>query len=97
MHRLGLAELNGEVGLTKRERDGVQWLTRAAELADQVDPPQAQSLHESIGEKVRSVRFLFFQARRSVEDFGLTGRTTRPCSSPSWFPSRSLCGRSFSR
>ncbi|KWU44095.1 HCP-like protein, partial [Rhodotorula sp. JG-1b] len=46
MHRLGLAELNGEVGLAKRERDGVQWLTRAAELADQVDPPQAQSLHE---------------------------------------------------
>ncbi|GAA5976309.1 hypothetical protein JCM10908_005452 [Rhodotorula pacifica] len=46
MHRLGLAELNGEVGLAKRERDGVQWLTRAAELADQVDPPQPQSLHE---------------------------------------------------
>ncbi|BGP23180.1 Chitin synthase 4 [Rhodotorula toruloides] len=46
MHRLGLAELNGELGLTKRPKDGVQWLTRAAELADQVDPPQPQSLHE---------------------------------------------------
>lgn len=46
MHRLGLAELNGELGLSKRSKDGVQWLTRAAELADQVDPPQPQSLHE---------------------------------------------------
>ncbi|BGP46466.1 Chitin synthase 4 [Rhodotorula kratochvilovae] len=46
MHRLGLAELNGELGLSKRPKDGVQWLTRAAELADQVDPPQPQSLHE---------------------------------------------------
>ncbi|GAA5834987.1 hypothetical protein JCM9279_007166 [Rhodotorula babjevae] len=46
MHRLGLAELNGELGLSKRAKDGVQWLTRAAELADQVDPPQPQSLHE---------------------------------------------------
>ncbi|BGP14465.1 hypothetical protein JCM10213_004587 [Rhodosporidiobolus nylandii] len=46
MHRLGLAEINGEIGLTKRPKDGVQWLKRAAELADQVDPPQPQSLHE---------------------------------------------------
>ncbi|GAA5821451.1 hypothetical protein JCM11251_004629 [Rhodosporidiobolus azoricus] len=46
MHRLGLAEINGELGLSKRPKDGVQWLTRAAELADQVDPPQPQSLHE---------------------------------------------------
>ncbi|GAA6000147.1 hypothetical protein JCM10207_007878 [Rhodosporidiobolus poonsookiae] len=46
MHRLGLAEINGEIGLSKRPKDGVQWLKRAAELADQVDPPQPQSLHE---------------------------------------------------
>jgi hypothetical protein len=46
MHRLGLAEINGELGLTKRPKDGVQWLKRAAELAEQVDPPQPQSLHE---------------------------------------------------
>ncbi|GAA5974231.1 hypothetical protein JCM11641_003342 [Rhodosporidiobolus odoratus] len=46
MHRLGLAEINGELGLSKRPKDGVQWLKRAAELADQVDPPQPQSLHE---------------------------------------------------
>lgn len=46
MHRLGLAEMNGEIGLTKRAREGVKWLKRAAELADQVDPPQPQSLHE---------------------------------------------------
>ncbi|CEQ42793.1 SPOSA6832_04653 [Sporobolomyces salmonicolor] len=46
MHRLGLAEINGEIGLSKRPKDGVQWLKRAAELANQVDPPQPQSLHE---------------------------------------------------
>ncbi|ORY79364.1 hypothetical protein BCR35DRAFT_304798 [Leucosporidium creatinivorum] len=46
MHRLGLAEINGELGLSKRPREGVKWLKRAAELADQVDPPQPQSLHE---------------------------------------------------
>ncbi|SCV74085.1 BQ2448_6517 [Microbotryum intermedium] len=46
MHRLGIAELNGEMGLARRPREGVKWLKRAAELADQVDPPQPQSLHE---------------------------------------------------
>ncbi|KAL8286511.1 hypothetical protein RQP46_004528 [Phenoliferia psychrophenolica] len=46
MHRLGLAEINGEMGLSKRPREGVKWLKRAAELADAVDPPQPQSLHE---------------------------------------------------
>lgn len=46
MHRLGLAEINGELGLTKRPREGIKWLKRAAELADSVDPPQPQSLHE---------------------------------------------------
>ncbi|KAI5479667.1 Sel1-like and Tetratricopeptide-like helical domain containing protein [Pseudohyphozyma bogoriensis] len=46
MHRLGLAEMNGELGLSKRPREGVKWLKRAAEVADTVDPPQPQSLHE---------------------------------------------------
>ncbi|KAK4705004.1 uncharacterized protein P7C70_g1198, partial [Phenoliferia sp. Uapishka_3] len=46
MHRLGLAEINGELGLSKRPREGVKWLKRASELADAVDPPQPQSLHE---------------------------------------------------
>ncbi|KAK4058444.1 Chitin synthase 4 [Microbotryomycetes sp. JL221] len=46
MHRLGIAEINGELGLSKRPREGVRWLKRAAELADQVEPPQPQSLHE---------------------------------------------------
>ncbi|KAK4051810.1 Chitin synthase 4 [Microbotryomycetes sp. JL201] len=46
MHRLGVAEINGELGLSRRPREGVRWLKRAAELADQVDPPQPQSLHE---------------------------------------------------
>jgi TPR repeat protein len=46
MHRLGLAEMNGELNLAKRPKEGLKWLKRAAELADQVDPPQPQSLHE---------------------------------------------------
>ena len=46
MHRLGLAEMNGELSLTKRPKEGLKWIIRAAELADQVDPPQPQSLHE---------------------------------------------------
>lgn len=67
MHRLGVAELNGELGLSNRPREGVKWLKRAAELADQVDPPQPQSLHElailhenGIENVVFQVRFLFF-------------------------------------
>lgn len=63
MHRLGLAELNGEVGLAKRERDGVQWLTRAAELADQVDPPQPQSLHELALLHEKGIENVVFQVR----------------------------------
>lgn len=46
MHRLGLAEMNGELALAKRPKEGLKWIKRAAELADQVDPPQPQSLHE---------------------------------------------------
>lgn len=63
MHRLGLAELNGEVGLAKRERDGVQWLARAADLADQVDPPQPQSLHELALLHEKGVDNVVFQVR----------------------------------
>lgn len=61
MHRLGLAELNGELGLSKRPKDGVQWLTRAAELADQVDPPQPQSLHELAVLHERGIDNVVFQ------------------------------------
>ena len=59
--------MNGEIGLTKRPREGVKWIKRAAELADQVDPPQPQSLHElaMLNEKgidniIFVVRALFF-------------------------------------
>ena len=31
MHRLGIAELNGEVGLSKSPREGVKWLKHSAE------------------------------------------------------------------
>jgi TPR repeat protein len=43
MYRLGVAELNGELGINKNPRDGVKWLKRAAE-ASTVEYPHA--LHE---------------------------------------------------
>ncbi|KAI8365279.1 uncharacterized protein BYT42DRAFT_589431 [Radiomyces spectabilis] len=33
MYRLGVAEVNGELGISKNPRDGVKWLKRAAEAA----------------------------------------------------------------
>ena len=77
MHRLGLAELNGEVGLAKRERDGVQWLTRAAELADQVDPPQAQSLHELALLHEKGIDNVVFQVRAERLEVGGSFRNLR--------------------
>ncbi|KAL1925370.1 uncharacterized protein VTP21DRAFT_253 [Calcarisporiella thermophila] len=43
MYRLAMAELNGELGLTKNPRDGVKWLKRAAEAAT---PEYPQAPHE---------------------------------------------------
>ncbi|KAG6333150.1 hypothetical protein ID866_5946 [Astraeus odoratus] len=43
MHRLGIAELNGELGLSKRPREGVKWLKRSAEHATAEFP---HALHE---------------------------------------------------
>ncbi|KAI8084480.1 uncharacterized protein BX664DRAFT_283066 [Halteromyces radiatus] len=43
MYRMGVAEVNGELGISKNARDGVKWLKRAAEAAT-VEYPQA--IHE---------------------------------------------------
>ncbi|KZO91273.1 HCP-like protein [Calocera viscosa TUFC12733] len=43
MYRLGLAELNGELGLSKRPKEGVKWLKRSAEHATHEFP---HALHE---------------------------------------------------
>lgn len=43
MYRLGLADLNGDLGTPRRPKDGVKWLKRAAELADSAHP---NPLHE---------------------------------------------------
>ena len=66
MHRLGIAEMNGEIGLTKRPREGVRWIKRAAELADQVDPPQPQSLHELAMLNEKGIDNIIFVVSRSV-------------------------------
>jgi len=43
MYRLGIAELNGELGLTKSQREGVKWLKRSTEHATAEFP---HALHE---------------------------------------------------
>ena len=43
MYRLGLAELNGELGLSKNAREGIKWLKRSAEHATAEFP---HALHE---------------------------------------------------
>jgi TPR repeat protein len=43
MYRLGIAELNGELGLSKSPKEGVQWLKRSAEHATAEFP---HALHE---------------------------------------------------
>ncbi|KAI0793532.1 HCP-like protein [Abortiporus biennis] len=43
MYRLGIAELNGELGLTKSPKEGVKWLKRSAEHANAEFP---HALHE---------------------------------------------------
>jgi TPR repeat protein len=67
MHRLALAELNGELGCSRRPREGVRWLKRAAELADQVDPPQPKSLHELAMLHEKGIENVIFQVSRAKE------------------------------
>ncbi|KAA1106612.1 hypothetical protein PGT21_036588 [Puccinia graminis f. sp. tritici] len=43
MYRLGLADLNGDLGQPRKPKDGVKWLKRAAEMADSAHP---NPLHE---------------------------------------------------
>ena len=43
MYRLGIAEINGELGLSKRPKEGVKWLKRSAEHATAEFP---HALHE---------------------------------------------------
>lgn len=43
LYRLGISELKGELGLSKNPRDGVKWLKRAAENANEEFP---HALHE---------------------------------------------------
>lgn len=43
MYRLGTAELNGQLGLSRRPKEGVKWLKRSAEHATEEFP---HALHE---------------------------------------------------
>lgn len=36
MYRLGLADLNGDLGQPRRPKDGVKWLKRAAEVSQMI-------------------------------------------------------------
>ncbi|CAG8557628.1 11817_t:CDS:2 [Ambispora gerdemannii] len=46
MYRLGLAELRGELGLSKNPRDGCKWLKRSADAADEEFPHALYELAE---------------------------------------------------
>jgi TPR repeat protein len=48
MFRLGMAEINGELSLSGRQKEGFKWLKRAAELADHSDcpPSSVEALYE---------------------------------------------------
>ncbi|GAA98557.1 uncharacterized protein L969DRAFT_75972 [Mixia osmundae IAM 14324] len=47
MYRLALAELNGELGLNRRAKEGVKWLKRCVELAEaEPDLPTIQAMHD---------------------------------------------------
>lgn len=67
MHRLGLAEMNGELGLSKRPREGVKWIKRSAELADQVVPTVPESLHELALLNERGVENVIFIVRLPLQ------------------------------
>jgi TPR repeat protein len=42
MYRLGVAQLNGELRISRNPRDGVKWLKRAAESASPEYPHALQ-------------------------------------------------------
>lgn len=47
MYRLGVAGLNSELSLHRKQKEGFKWLKRAAELAHkQPEPATIQALHE---------------------------------------------------
>ena len=65
MYRLGLAELNGELGLSKRPREGVKWLKRSAEHATAEFP---HGLHElSLIHEKGIYNVVFVDAEYAVE------------------------------
>lgn len=55
--------MNGELGLSKRPREGVKWIKRSAELADQVVPTVPESLHELALLNERGVENVIFIVR----------------------------------
>ncbi|EGO31286.1 protoplast regeneration and killer toxin resistance protein SKT5 [Serpula lacrymans var. lacrymans S7.9] len=65
MYRIGIAELNGELGLSKRPREGVKWLKRSAEHANAEFP---HALHELALLHERGVEnVVFIDVEYSVE------------------------------
>lgn len=65
MYRLGIAELNGELGLSKSPKEGVKWLKRSAENATAEFP---HALHELALLHERGVdNFLFVDYEYSTE------------------------------
>ncbi|CAJ0750001.1 9565_t:CDS:2, partial [Entrophospora sp. SA101] len=58
MYRLGIAELKGELGLSKNPRDGVKWLKRSVESANEEFPHALHELSELHEKGVENIVFV---------------------------------------
>ncbi|CAJ0829797.1 15622_t:CDS:1 [Entrophospora sp. SA101] len=58
MYRLGMAELKGELGLSKNPRDGVKWLKRSVESANEEFPHALHELSELHEKGVENIVFV---------------------------------------
>nr|CAG8667114.1 5824_t:CDS:2 [Entrophospora candida] len=58
MYRLGMAELKGELGLSKNPRDGVKWLKRSVESASEEFPHALHELSELHEKGVENIVFV---------------------------------------
>lgn len=61
MYRLGTAELNGHLGLSRRPREGVKWLKRSVEHATEEFPHAFHELARIHEEGIENIVFVDFE------------------------------------
>ena len=59
MYRLGIADLKGELGLSRNPRDGVKWLKRSAESANEEFPHALHELFELHEKDIENIVFVY--------------------------------------